>query len=161
MEVLINGFFDYVRVNYKIILELINVNDFVYEIIDFFVLCIVELIVDYFFMMYMECLKLEQVFINLISNVVKYFLGNFKISVSCKEMLDYYVFIVKDNGMGIVFVYYEKIFEFFQMFREKNVKESIGIGLVIVKKIIDEYQEKISVEFMIGEGIVFIFIWKK
>ncbi|MNL50243.1 Phytochrome-like protein cph1 [compost metagenome] len=69
-------------------------------------------------------------------------------------------FSVKDNGIGIAVEYHQKIFEIFQTLREQNEQESTGVGLAIVKKIIDDQQESIIVKSKLGEGAEFIFTWR-
>ncbi|TEB41285.1 ATP-binding protein, partial [Flavobacterium circumlabens] len=56
--------------------------------------------------------------------------------------------------------YHQKIFEIFQTLREQNEQESTGVGLAIVKKIIDDHQEDIMVKSELGKGTEFIFTWR-
>ncbi|MBI2270497.1 MAG: HAMP domain-containing protein [Bacteroidetes bacterium] len=102
--------------------------------------------------------RIQQVFLNLIENAVKY-MDKPKgiINVKCKEERDQYVFSVSDNGPGIEEKYFEKIFQMFQTLRPIDEKESTGIGLTIVKKIIENAGGKIWVESEIGKGSTFYF----
>jgi signal transduction histidine kinase len=101
---------------------------------------------------------MEQVFTNLISNAVKYTnISNGIIIIKSKLVDGHYEFSVKDNGIGIDSEYHSKIFEMFQTLREKDEKESTGIGLAIVKKIIEEKGGYIYVNSKLGEGSEFIF----
>ncbi|RCW93930.1 sensor histidine kinase [Winogradskyella arenosi] len=104
--------------------------------------------------------RLLQLFQNLIGNAIAY---NDKaqglIEVGAIEQGDYWKFFVKDNGKGIDNVYFEKIFKTFEKL-ENNV-ESTGIGLSIVKKIVDLYEGKIWLESTLGEGTTFYFTLKK
>lgn len=107
-------------------------------------------------------IRLEQVLANLISNAVKYSVNNMgKITVSCKELSDFYEFTIEDNGVGIDPQFHDKIFGIFQTLREKNSAESTGIGLAIVKKIVDEQKGSIKVHSELGKGATFIFTWPK
>lgn len=109
-----------------------------------------------------EKIPLEQVFSNLISNSVKYASDKpGRIIIRSNEMKDCYEFIVTDNGIGIDPKYHAKIFVIFQTLREKNAKESTGIGLAIVHKIIEDQQCSIKVESEVGQGSSFIFTWPK
>ena len=103
-----------------------------------------------------EKLTLEQVVQNLISNAIKY---NDKkkglIWVSSSETNDTISISVKDNGMGIEEKYFNKIFQVFQTLHSKDTYESTGIGLSIVKKVIERHKGKISVESEIGKGSTF------
>jgi signal transduction histidine kinase len=107
-------------------------------------------------------LKLEQVFANLFANSVKYINAvNGNITVNCEEFKEHYRFSVKDNGIGIDPQYHNKIFELFQTLRERDEKESTGMGLAIIKKIIDEAGGSIVVKSTLGEGAEFIFTWPR
>lgn len=104
--------------------------------------------------------KLKQVFQNLISNAIKF---NDKakglIEIDYLEHKSHYQFSVKDNGVGIEQKYHDKIFKIFHALNKS--KDSTGIGLSIVKKIVDLYHGKIWVESQLKEGTTFYFTIKK
>jgi signal transduction histidine kinase len=162
MEDLINGLLSYARLREKTIPEITDVNNLVHRIIQTIVPREFKVGVTILPLFLTERLKLEQVFSNLISNAVKYTpKENGKIVISCETLSDHYKFSVKDNGIGIETEYHEKIFELFQTLREKDEIESTGIGLAIVKKIIDDQHGTISVKSELGRGAEFIFTWPK
>jgi light-regulated signal transduction histidine kinase (bacteriophytochrome) len=66
---------------------------------------------------------------------------------------------VSDDGIGIQKEYFEKIFMIFQTLQERDAFESTGVGLAIVKKIIDEKKGSITVESQEGKGTTFRFTW--
>ncbi|WP_299361803.1 PAS domain S-box protein [Winogradskyella sp.] len=105
-------------------------------------------------------IKMQQVFQNLISNAVKY---NDKekgmIEIDVEEHKGMFKFSVKDNGVGIEKKYHDKIFKMFHALN-KN-KESTGVGLSIVKKIIAHYEGDIWVESEINNGTTFYFTLRK
>jgi signal transduction histidine kinase len=105
---------------------------------------------------------LFHIFSNLISNAIKY---NDKpvaeISVYHREHPGHYEFFVRDNGPGISKNYHQKIFVIFQTLHETRSPESTGVGLAIVKKILDSRNEAIHLESTPGEGSIFSFTWKK
>ena len=109
-----------------------------------------------------EKIKLHEVFQNLISNGVKY---NDKdsgvIKISYKDFPSYYEFTVEDNGIGIKTEYYQKIFQLFHTLVPKDKAESTGIGLTIVKKIVEQQGGEVKVESRPMEGSKFIFTWVK
>ena len=70
-------------------------------------------------------------------------------------------FCVKDNGPGIDPRYHDKIFEIFQTLQARDEFESTGVGLSLVKKIIEIYGGKIWVDSELGNGSSFFFIWPK
>lgn len=161
MEALINGLLDYARLNINVPPEKINTNTLVKEIADSIVPRNFTLEISELPELFTERIKLEQVFANLISNAVKYTpQENGKIEISYRKFYKHYEFSVKDNGIGIASDYHKKIFEIFQTLREQNEQESTGVGLAIVKKIIDDQQEDIIVISKVGEGAEFIFTWR-
>ncbi|RAW01546.1 sensor histidine kinase [Pseudochryseolinea flava] len=109
-----------------------------------------------------ERVPLLQVFTNLISNAFKHHdkpVGMVK--VYCKTYEDHYKFFVEDDGPGIDQNYHEKIFHIFQTLQEKDSFESTGIGLAIIKKILDEREMKIELTSESGNGSIFSFTWPK
>jgi len=111
---------------------------------------------------YTEKLPLQQVLTNLISNAVKYHhRPDGKIMVGFKEMDGAYEFTVSDDGPGIDPQYHEKIFIIFQTLRPKDAFESSGVGLAIVKKILDDRKCSIRVVSNVGKGASFLFTWPK
>ena len=104
--------------------------------------------------------KFQQVFQNLIGNAIKF---NDKekglIEIDYFEHKTHYQFLVKDNGVGIEKKYHDKIFKIFHSL--DNSKASSGIGLSIVKKVIDLYQGEVWVESKLNKGATFHFTIKK
>jgi len=109
-----------------------------------------------------EKMKLQQVFSNLIINAIKH---NNKevptIDIYSKEDGDNYIFEVVDNGPGIEQQFHDKIFVIFQTLQARDTFESTGVGLAIVKKIVDEVGGKIWVESQLDIETRFIFKWPK
>ncbi len=70
---------------------------------------------------------------------------------------DRWKFSVADNGPGIAEKYHERIFQIFQTLRPRNEFESTGIGLTVVKKIIESYGGMFWMESRIGQGSTFFF----
>ncbi|MGR3311384.1 MAG: ATP-binding protein [Candidatus Brocadiales bacterium] len=105
-----------------------------------------------------EKTRIEQVFQNLISNAVKYMdKPKGEIKISCVENKRNWKFSVADNGPGIGEKYFEKIFIIFQTLSPRDEVESTGVGLTVVKKIIETYGGKIWVESKVGHGSTFFF----
>ncbi|HHP0265900.1 TPA: sensor histidine kinase, partial [Legionella pneumophila] len=73
----------------------------------------------------------------------------------------FYEFFVADDGPGIEPVYFEKIFRIFQTLKPKDEAETTGIGLTIVKKIVESQNGKIEVDSELGKGARFSFTWPK
>ena len=115
-------------------------------------------------LVYGEKKRLVQVVENLVSNAVKY-LGKEnpcpRIEVGVRENDDQKVFFVRDNGIGIEERYFEKIFEVFQRLpAAKKIGEGTGIGLAIVKRIIEHHGGRVWLESDIGKGTTFFFTLK-
>jgi signal transduction histidine kinase len=104
--------------------------------------------------------RLQQVFQNLICNAIKY---NDKekglINIKAEELDDYWKFSIEDNGKGIEEVYVNQIFKAF--YKLDNDSASTGMGLAIVKKIIDLYEGNIWVTSKVKKGTTVSFIIKK
>ncbi len=105
-----------------------------------------------------DVFRMEQVFINLIDNAIKYSDGG-TILISCSYDKHYAYFAVKDNGMGISKEDTERIFERFYIADKSRSKKSggTGLGLSIVKHIILLHNGEISVESEKGKGTTFKF----
>jgi signal transduction histidine kinase len=106
--------------------------------------------------------RLSQVFTNLIGNAIKY--NNNpqpEVIISVKEEDKYWLFSVKDNGPGIDKKFHEKIFVIFQTLNRRDDVESTGVGLAIVKKIVEDQGGNIWVESEPGKGADFKFLWPK
>ena len=162
MEDLINGLLDYARISEKTNTAQVDVHKMVSDIRDSFIPREFKVELINLPSLYTEPIKLEQVFTNLISNAIKYSNpANGHIIISCKEFPGHYEFSIKDNGIGIDPEYHQKVFEIFQTLREKNQIESTGVGLAIVKKIIDEQHGSIQLNSTAGNGAEFIFTWNK
>ncbi|GAA4346667.1 hypothetical protein GCM10023185_01170 [Hymenobacter saemangeumensis] len=110
-----------------------------------------------------NAVQLQQVFTNLISNAIKYHdhpeTGT--VRIGCDDAGDYYLFTVADDGPGIAPEYHERIFVIFQTLTERDTFESTGVGLAIVKKIVERQGGRIGVKSAEGSGAKFIFTWPK
>ena len=98
--------------------------------------------------------RIQQLFQNIIGNAVNYIerpIG--LVEISSEELEDCYVFSIKDNGVGIARKNHEKIFNTFQSYTTSE--HSTGLGLSIVKKIIETYKGKIWIESEEGVGTTF------
>ncbi|WP_133273903.1 sensor histidine kinase [Hymenobacter radiodurans] len=107
-------------------------------------------------------LSLQQVFTNLLSNAVKHHHSSQgHLNIGVQELKKEYEFSITDDGPGIAPEYHEKIFQIFQTLRDRNTAESTGIGLSIVRKIIEEHKGSIRVQSVPGQGTTFVFTWPK
>ncbi|WP_394747464.1 sensor histidine kinase [Spongiimicrobium salis] len=105
-------------------------------------------------------IKIHQLFQNFLSNAVVHIEAKKGlVEIGCKDIQTHWEFYVKDNGVGIPEEYHEKIFKIFQSVGNKE--RSTGIGLSIVKKIIDRYNGNVWLESETGKGTTFFFTLKK
>jgi signal transduction histidine kinase len=105
---------------------------------------------------------LQQVFINLISNAIKYNdKAEGRVGIRVNEEDRFYRFEVEDNGMGIDQAYHEKVFEIFQTLQSRDKVEGTGVGLAIIKKSVEDMGGEIRVESEEMKGARFIFTWPK
>ena len=74
-----------------------------------------------------------------------------------KDSATRYTFFVQDNGPGIEPEYHEKVFVIFQTLNARDKVESTGVGLAIVKKIIEEAGGNVWIESEPGKGASFFF----
>ena len=103
-----------------------------------------------------DATRMQQLFQNLISNAVNY-IDKEKgfVEVDYSETSEFYIFSIKDNGVGIPKEYHEKIFKMFSTLG--NYEKASGIGLNIVKKVVELYKGKIWIESEVGIGSTFFF----
>ncbi|NJR53851.1 MAG: hypothetical protein HC768_03925 [Acaryochloris sp. CRU_2_0] len=165
MDALINGLLEYSRVGRaQISTESVDVRTLLTEVID-------TLSPPSSFKVVIEPdmptlitrkLLLKQVFSNLIDNTIKHHPhpeGSVQIAV--QDQGSRYEFAVSDDGHGIDPRYHEKIFVIFQTLEARDTLESTGIGLAIVKKIIETEGGTIRLDSEQGQGTTFYFTWPK
>ncbi len=102
---------------------------------------------------------LEQVWMNLISNAIKYSSkrGAPQIEIGCVKEAKQYQFYVKDNGAGFDMKYADKLFGVFQRLHKASDFEGNGVGLAIVKLIIEKHNGQIWVDSKVDHGTTFYF----
>ncbi len=165
LEGLIQGLLEYSRVGRKNnLVKTIDVGNLVKEVVDslspppefsIFVAADLPTIKT-------EVVLLRQIFSNLIDNAIKYHpQKSGKITISAQNKNDFYEFAVSDDGQGIDPQYHERIFTIFQTLQARDIFESTGIGLSIVKKIVEDRGGVVRVESKLGEGSTFFFTWRK
>jgi signal transduction histidine kinase len=107
---------------------------------------------------YCDSMLLKQVWQNLIDNAIKYSSTREIINISIEKQdtdSQYDVISIKDNGVGFEQQYEHKLFEVFQRLHSQNEFTGTGVGLSIVKRIIDKHQGKITAESEINIGSTF------
>ncbi len=165
MENLIEGILEYSRIDrIKAAAETVNVGNLVAEVIEDLApasgLCIQtatgmpEIIT--------VRVRLKQVFANLIGNAVRHHnKPDGQIWITVSDLGNWFEFSVADNGPGIAGDYHYKIFEMFQTLQPRDTLESTGVGLALVKKIVEGQGGAVRVISAEGQGANFIFTWPK
>ncbi len=165
MENLINGILALARIGRtKQIEEDVDVNELLVEVLDMIAPpenFKIE-IQDNLPILYTIRIQLQQVFSNLISNAIKYHdKESGLIIIRHQETETHHEFSVSDDGPGIDPDYHERIFVIFQTLQERDALESTGVGLTIVKKIVEWQGGTIWVDSQLGKGSTFTFTWPK
>jgi PAS domain S-box-containing protein len=111
-----------------------------------------------------ERVPLQQVFMNLIGNALKYthtVRPDVRIGIAWRDAGDAVEFAVSDNGPGIAPAYHDRIWGIFQTLAARDKVEGTGIGLSVVKKIVETRGGHDAVESAPDQGATFHFAWPK
>jgi len=102
---------------------------------------------------------ITQVMVNLLSNAIKYSAKTGKpvVEVGALEGDQHTTIYVKDNGVGFDMAHYDKLFAVFQRLHNSSEFEGTGVGLAIVKRIIDKHNGRVWAESEPGKGSTFYF----
>lgn len=110
-----------------------------------------------------ERIPLQQVFMNLIGNAVKYsgkFASRPEVDIAWRDSGDAFEFSVRDNGPGISPEFHRRIWGIFQTLDRRD-KEGTGVGLSLVQKVVESRGGEVSLESQPGQGATFRFTWPK
>ena len=107
-----------------------------------------------------DCMRIEQVFINILSNAIKYTPNGGKISLHVKELsaaapgFGHYQFVFEDNGYGMTEEFQKKLFDPFTRANDKQISgiQGTGLGMTITRNIVRMMGGDISVRSVYGEG---------
>lgn len=107
----------------------------------------------------MDASMMRQVWINLISNAIKYSRKKETATIEIGRIKEdeRMIFYVKDNGAGFDMAYKDKLFGVFQRLHKNNEFEGTGVGLALVKRILDRHNGQIWAEAKLNEGATFYF----
>jgi signal transduction histidine kinase/putative methionine-R-sulfoxide reductase with GAF domain len=152
MDKLING-----------LLELVDVTELLHETID--LLSAPEssriLIVGAMPTMTAERFALQQVFLNLIGNAIQHSgRKDVIVRITAGERVEEYEFAVSDNGVGIPPEHHERVWQIFQTLQARDVVESTGIGLTIVRKQVETHGGRAWIDPQ-SPGATVRFTWPK
>jgi len=106
--------------------------------------------------------QLIQLFQNLLANAIKFKRGDVtKINIMAEERGGHWIFLIKDNGIGMDSEFTDRIFVIFQRLHNRSEYSGTGIGLAVCKKIVERHGGRIWVESQQGVGSTFHFIIPK
>jgi signal transduction histidine kinase len=109
-----------------------------------------------------EAVRLRQLFQNLIANAIRYCdKPQIEVRVDWADADPFWELSVRDNGPGIEQRHFERIFKMFQTLSPKDKTDSTGVGLALVKRIVERVGGRVWVESHLGEGSTFHFTWPK
>ncbi len=102
---------------------------------------------------------IKQVWINLISNAIKYsqYKEKTTIEIDAHQAGNFIVYKIKDEGAGFDMEYYDKLFGVFQRLHSQDQFEGTGIGLAIVQKIVNRHHGTVWAKSIVNEGTSFYF----
>ena len=106
-----------------------------------------------------DAAQLAQVFTNLVSNALKYRRPDVppEVRISAERAGKFWRFSVADNGIGIEAEYFDRIFVIFQRLHTREEYAGTGIGLAVVRKIVERHGGRVGVESTLGQGSTFFF----
>lgn len=165
MDKLINGLLELARVGRaRQKAERVDVTELLHETID--LLSAPEqsriLIVGAMPTMTAERFAMQQVFLNLIGNAIQHAgRKDVVVRVTCSERSDEYEFAVADNGVGIPLEHHERVWQIFQTLQARDIVESTGIGLTIVRKQVEANGGRAWIDPQTTAGATLRFTWPK
>jgi PAS domain S-box-containing protein len=165
MENLINGLLEYSRVGREAVeQQWVDTRELLLEIVDSldppetFQIRLPEIMPQF----QTRGLLLSQVFANLLSNAVKHHhQDSGRVVVDWAEQEEYYLFSVTDDGPGIPLAQQERVFGIFQTINDHESSSNTGIGLALIKKIVEDGGGSIHLQSVTGRGCRFEFTWPK
>ncbi len=165
MEALLDGLLEYSRIGrQKIPIEVTDVQALVTDAIKLIAppsTFAIEITTDLPLLRTRQLL-LRQVLIGLIDNAIQHHPSTHgKVQIAATDLGDRYEFAVTDDGGGIDPQYQAKIYTIFQTLQARDLHESTGIGLAIVKKIVETEGGTIRLQSSLGQGATFRFTWLK
>jgi light-regulated signal transduction histidine kinase (bacteriophytochrome) len=164
MSELISGILTYSEIGKTTSIMPVNINDVIRQVLtNLSIPNNIEVVLETDFpIVYCGKMHMQQVFKELVGNAIKYKdkpKGYIRLKCIYKE--DYWLFSISDNGRGIDPKYHDKIFKIFQTLVRRDEEESTGIGLSVVKRIVEKYNGKIWVESQPKIGTTFFFTLRK
>ncbi len=158
MDAMINGVLEYSRIGRQETIQPVDVSEVIREIETSIVphdraCLIIETPLP---TIYSDPTRVRQIFQNLIDNAIKY--GDkpmTEIRIGAVQLPFGWSFSVSDNGRGIPEQFHERVFQVFQTLAPRDSESSTGIGLAILKRIVDYYGGAVHLSSEVGKGSTF------
>ena len=163
MRKLIKSVLDYSRLGKNPHISQIDINEVLKNVLEDINTMILETKAKVTFeklpIIYVHFPEIKQLFQNLIINAIKYRKKDVlpEIEISAKKIDNFWIFSVKDNGIGIDDKHKDKIFQIFQRLHKRSEFEGLGIGLAFCKKIIELHNGNIWIKSEVGIETTFYF----
>lgn len=137
----------------------VDLNDLVREVVeDLLPPSGIDIVVGSLPTLPIQAALVRQIFQNLIDNAIRFMDKPYgRIEINSRAEAGFWTFAVIDNGPGIDPLHFERIFALFQTLHPRDRLESTGIGLAVVKKIVEGYGGRVWVESTPGRGSTFLF----
>ena len=154
------------QANAEITKEEVDMKELVYEVMQDIAFSMptpdTEIVIHDLLPAYCDNNMLKQVWTNLISNALKYSQKKPapRVEIGGSQQNGHYIYFVKDNGAGFDMANYDKLFSIFQRLHSDHEFNGTGIGLAVVKRIIERHDGKIWAESQVGKGSDFYFTLK-
>jgi len=102
---------------------------------------------------------LKQIWVNLISNAVKYTRERAPavIEIGCTREKGEHIYFIRDNGAGFEMQYANKLFGVFQRLHRSDEFEGTGVGLAIVQRIVHRHNGRVWAQAELNRGATFCF----
>lgn len=108
-----------------------------------------------------EGASFQQILMNLVGNALKYGGPSVRVQIQARDAGAHWECVVADDGPGIAPEFHQRIWAIFQTLHPRDQVEGTGIGLSVVKKIVESRGGKVWVESRPGGGAKFFFSWPK
>jgi PAS domain S-box-containing protein len=166
MEALIDGILTYSRAGRQLTApELVDTGDLVHDVIDLLALEGAQVNIPANMPSFeAERVPLQQVFMNLITNALSHSdleKNKIVIDIEWRDLGEFFEFGVRDNGPGIAPTFHERIWGIFQTLEPGHKAQGTGIGLSVVRKIVEVRNGRAWLEATGGRGANFRFTWPK
>lgn len=162
MEAMIEAILQYSRIDQtEVLSQTVDVKALLTEVIDLLPPTRIAVSMDDRMpILHTQRLRLYQVFQNLLSNAIKHHdKPSGQIHIGAKTEGDWVEFSVRDDGPGIAPKFQERIWVIFQTLEARDKVENTGVGLALVKKIVEGQGGTVAVESEEGQGATFKFTW--